>query len=164
MPTSPILSARSTKGSTTRCIPLAPPLEGDEELAELYHWVDSIPLSRPKRNISRDFSDGVLMAELVNHCLPRVAELHNYSAANSVEKKTYNWQTMNRKVFHRLGMQLNQKDISDVVSAQPGAVERVIRLFRRQVRLARASSAGLNVVLLFNDDGMGKDSSEVFVC
>ncbi len=30
----------------------------DEQLQSVYVWVDSIPLSRPKRNISRDFSDG----------------------------------------------------------------------------------------------------------
>lgn len=30
----------------------------EESLNELYTWVDTIPLSRPKRNIARDFSDG----------------------------------------------------------------------------------------------------------
>ena len=30
----------------------------DEDLQRLYTWLDEIPLSRPKRNISRDFSDG----------------------------------------------------------------------------------------------------------
>lgn len=30
----------------------------EEELQDLYAWIDNIPLSRPKRNISRDFSDG----------------------------------------------------------------------------------------------------------
>lgn len=30
----------------------------DAELEELYNWVDSIPLTRPKKNIARDFSDG----------------------------------------------------------------------------------------------------------
>ena len=30
----------------------------DESLQQLYVWVDSVPLSRPKRNIARDFSDG----------------------------------------------------------------------------------------------------------
>ena len=30
----------------------------EEDLQELYLWVDSIPLSRPKKNIARDFSDG----------------------------------------------------------------------------------------------------------
>lgn len=30
----------------------------EAELQELYSWIDGIPLSRPKRNIARDFSDG----------------------------------------------------------------------------------------------------------
>jgi hypothetical protein len=30
----------------------------EEELQGLYEWVDGIALSRPKRNIARDFSDG----------------------------------------------------------------------------------------------------------
>jgi hypothetical protein len=30
----------------------------DEELQRIYTWVDEVPLSRPKRNITRDFSDG----------------------------------------------------------------------------------------------------------
>ena len=34
----------------------------DEQLRALYAWIDAIPLSRPKRNIGRDFSDGVMLA------------------------------------------------------------------------------------------------------
>ena len=34
------------------------PVLDDDELQKIYVWVDSVPLSRPKRNISRDFSDG----------------------------------------------------------------------------------------------------------
>jgi len=30
----------------------------EEEMQMVYNWVDEIPLSRPKRNIARDFSDG----------------------------------------------------------------------------------------------------------
>ena len=30
----------------------------EEELQDLYAWIDKIPLSRPKRHITRDFSDG----------------------------------------------------------------------------------------------------------
>ena len=29
----------------------------EAELHEVYKWVDQIPLSRPKKNIARDFSD-----------------------------------------------------------------------------------------------------------
>ena len=79
----------------------------EEEMQAIYNWVDEIPLSRPKRNIARDFSDGgklifsislifpvsilnltfsfiVLTAEVVKHFIPNLVELHNYSAAHSV--------------------------------------------------------------------------------
>ena len=36
----------------------------NDDLTRLYTWVDEINLSRPKRNIARDFSDGVLVAEV----------------------------------------------------------------------------------------------------
>lgn len=34
---------------------------------EVYCWIDQVDLSRPKKNISRDFCDGVLMAEVLLH-------------------------------------------------------------------------------------------------
>lgn len=34
------------------------PILNEEEMQNIYNWVDEIPLSRPKRNIARDFSDG----------------------------------------------------------------------------------------------------------
>ena len=37
----------------------------DEDLLVLYEWIDSIPLSREKKNIARDFCDGVLTAEII---------------------------------------------------------------------------------------------------
>ena len=73
----------------------ATPLD-EEELQLLYTWVDDIPLSRPKKNIARDFSDGVLMAEIVKHFFPKHVQLHNYSAASSLRQKQYNWNTLNR--------------------------------------------------------------------
>jgi hypothetical protein len=30
----------------------------DKLLEDLYQWIDTLPLTRPKRNIERDFSDG----------------------------------------------------------------------------------------------------------
>jgi len=30
----------------------------DKSLEDLYSWVDAVPLSRPKKNLSRDFADG----------------------------------------------------------------------------------------------------------
>ena len=36
----------------------------ENELNDLYNWVDEIPLSRPKKNIARDFSDACQAAEV----------------------------------------------------------------------------------------------------
>jgi hypothetical protein len=37
---------------------------------EIYSWVDLFTLSRTKHHISRDFSDGVLAAEILSQALP----------------------------------------------------------------------------------------------
>ena len=48
----------------------------------------------------------MLVAEAVRHFFPRAVDLHNYSAANSLQQKLYNWSALNGKVFKRLGFQL----------------------------------------------------------
>lgn len=32
------------------------------------------------------------------HYFPKLVDLHNYAAANAVDQKTYNWDTLNEKV------------------------------------------------------------------
>ena len=111
----------------------------DESLQQVYCWVDEISLSRPKRNISRDFSDGVLIAEIVSSYFPRIVELHNYSAANSVRQKLYNWNTLNTKVFKKIGYQISQKDINNVVKCVPGVIEQVLFDTKQKLDAVRAN-------------------------
>ncbi|ELT98882.1 hypothetical protein CAPTEDRAFT_123839, partial [Capitella teleta] len=59
------------------------------------NWVDKIPLSRPKKDIRRDFADGVMVAEIVRYHLPNFVEMH-YCPANNVQNKTTNWKLLNR--------------------------------------------------------------------
>ena len=105
----------------------------EEQLQEVYHWVDEVPLSRAKRNIARDFSDGVLVAEVVKHFYPRDVDLHNYSQAHSVTQKLYNWNTLNTKVLKKYQMQLSKKEIEDVVNMAPDVIEYI--LYSLKVRL-----------------------------
>lgn len=37
----------------------------EDQINEVYHWIDQVELTRPKKNIGRDFCDGVMMAEVV---------------------------------------------------------------------------------------------------
>ena len=67
----------------------------DEQLNELYNWIDEIDFSRPKKNIARDFSDCLLTAELIKHYIPRLVSLHNYPSSHNLKQKTTNWATLN---------------------------------------------------------------------
>ncbi len=115
---------------------------GVEELQSLYQWVDTIPLSRPKRNIGRDFSDGVLCAELVHHYLPKLVDLHNYSSASGISQKIYNWDTLNTKCFKRIGLQATRQDFEAVSNCVPGAVEKLLQ--QLQVKIAKYHSKQQN--------------------
>ena len=103
------------------------PMITEEEMQLVYNWIDEIPLSRPKKNIARDFSDGLLMAEVLKQYFPKDVDLHNYSAAHSVSQKTYNFNTLNLKVLKKIGFSLSKKDIESVVNCVPDAIERVLR-------------------------------------
>ena len=110
----------------------APELD-EEETQLLYNWADEIPLSRPKKNITRDFADGCLMAEVVHHFIPKIVELHNYSAAHSAKQKNYNWSTLNLKVMKKLKYHVGQEDIDAIIGSEPMAVERVLRVLQGKI-------------------------------
>ncbi|XP_060565527.1 sperm flagellar protein 1-like isoform X46 [Ruditapes philippinarum] len=111
----------------------------EQELESLYAWVDSIPLSRPKRNISRDFSDGVLVAEIMHHFFPKMVEMHNYCPANSTGTKQCNWDLLNRKVFSKMNFELADDVINDLCLCKPGMIEKVLLML--QVKIKRAEYA-----------------------
>jgi hypothetical protein len=74
----------------------------EEQLKDVYEWVDSFTLSKAKRNIARDFSDGVLVAEILKHYFPELIDLHSYLAYNNINKKMLNWGLLNKKVFKKV--------------------------------------------------------------
>ncbi|GMH89251.1 hypothetical protein TrVE_jg3159 [Triparma verrucosa] len=111
----------------------------DDELQKLYTWIDEIPLSRPKRNISRDFADCVLVAEVIGHYFPKIVQLHNYSAANSSPQKLYNWNTMNTKVLKKLGWQVTKDEIEGIIMARPGFIERFLHQLQFKMAKYRAN-------------------------
>jgi hypothetical protein len=116
----------------------------DEDLHELYLWVDDIPLSRPKRNIARDFSDGVCVAETVKYYFPKLVELHNYTPAHSVQQKAANWNTLNARVFRKLHFEVPPEEIRDITAAVPGAVERFLRALRTKISQVLARQADMS--------------------
>ena len=98
----------------------------DNKLMYIYEWVDSIPLSRQKKNISRYFNDAVLFAEMIKYHYPRLVDLHNYPSASSTKAKIINWETLNKKVLAKIGLKLGKNEIDDLVRSKPNAIENLL--------------------------------------
>ncbi|CAL1542860.1 unnamed protein product [Lymnaea stagnalis] len=103
------------------------------ELENLYQWVDRIPLTRPKKNIGKDFSDAVLVAEIIKHYFPRLIDVHNYPPAVGPKQKMENWFLLNRKVLHRLELDLSEDVIRALVNGKQSVVEKVLMMLRVQI-------------------------------
>lgn len=123
-----------------------------EELNELYDWVKVFSYSRPVKNLHRAFSDGVLMAELINNCLPKFVELHNYSKANSINQKKYNWNTLNEKVFKRLGFKLDKQNIEEVVNCKYMGIEKILYTFRQQLTKFESNNKEEEITNIYTEE------------
>lgn len=105
----------------------------DDTLENIYSWVDQHQLSRPKRNIARDFSDGVLIAEIIKCHQPKLVEIHNYTPANATKPKMENWYLLNRRVFAKMKFELADEIIRSIVQCKPFAIERVLLLLQSRL-------------------------------
>ena len=99
----------------------------ESELMYIYEWVDSIELSRPKKNIARDFSDGVLLADIIKSYFPGLVDLHNYPSCSNTKHKESNWNVLNNKVLKKLGIKLSKKEINDIIRCEHLAIEHFLQ-------------------------------------
>ncbi|XP_063233009.1 sperm flagellar protein 1-like [Bacillus rossius redtenbacheri] len=113
----------------------------EDDIHEIYNWVDEIPLSRPKKNITKDFSDGVLVAEILKFFYPKMVDLHNYTTASSTSRKIHNWGTLENKVLRKLNIRLSLSMIEKLAAAAPGAIESLLVEIRHKVEQSRVTSS-----------------------
>uniref|UniRef100_A0A663DJH5 Sperm flagellar 1 n=1 Tax=Aquila chrysaetos chrysaetos TaxID=223781 RepID=A0A663DJH5_AQUCH len=112
------------------------------DLRGLYRWLDAVPLSRPRRNIARDFSDGVLAAEVVKFFFPAMVQLHSYVPASSTPQKLANWGHLNRKVLSKLNFSIPGDMIRQVVQCRPGTVEQVLLVLQQKIEEKQQQRCG----------------------
>uniref|UniRef100_A0A182NU13 Calponin-homology (CH) domain-containing protein n=1 Tax=Anopheles dirus TaxID=7168 RepID=A0A182NU13_9DIPT len=87
-----------------------------EEIIDVYQWVKTFKLSKEIKNMSRDMTDGVLVAEILKQLYPKLVDLHNYTRCMATRNKLDNWQTLNRKVLHRLDIFLDEDMMANLAS------------------------------------------------
>ncbi|XP_063541779.1 uncharacterized protein LOC134750519 [Cydia strobilella] len=96
-------------------------------------WVDNFKLSRPTKKINRDFSDAVLLAEILSVYYPKLVEMHNYPPRNSHALKLNNWMTLNRKVLRKLKLNLCCSTMEQLSNCAPGVIERVLIMVKEKI-------------------------------
>ncbi|KAJ8916972.1 hypothetical protein NQ315_008372 [Exocentrus adspersus] len=114
----------------------------DFDCDELYKWIDEHSITRQKRNLHRDFSDAVPMAEILKQHFPKLVDLHNYSPKNSFSQKLVNWEILNRKVLSKLKMNLSSSNMEQLAKGAPGAIEKLLHAVK--VKVERRGSGDNN--------------------
>jgi hypothetical protein len=110
------------------------------ELEAVLKWVDSFELSRSRRKLNRDFSDGVLLAEILKFEFPNLVQLHNYSGCSAVQGKIVNWDTLNRKVLRKLQMNLESEEIEKLAKAESNYIEEVLFQVMNQIEVVKTNN------------------------
>ncbi|CAH0554357.1 unnamed protein product [Brassicogethes aeneus] len=100
---------------------------------ELYKWIDEHPITRQKRNINRDFSDAVPLAEILKQHYPKLVELHNYSPQNAIQPKINNWNALNKKVLRKLQINLTPETVDNLSKAVPGTIEKLLYEVKKKI-------------------------------
>ena len=76
------------------------------------------------------------MAELLKIYYPRLVELHNCIPASNVNGRKDNWGTLNRKVFSKIGLKLNNNTISQLANCHHGTIEKILLALHAKVNNA----------------------------
>ena len=131
--------------------------DDESELMYIYEWVDSIELSRPKKNIARDFSDGVLLAEIIKSYLPHLVDLHNYPSCSNSKHKESNWNVLNNKVLKKMHIKLTKEEINSIIKAEPLAIEKLLQ----RVYAVLQNKVNINANKEQNNIGMEMNNNEM---
>eukprot|EP00038_Savillea_parva_P003243 m.122705 g.122705 ORF g.122705 m.122705 type:complete len:255 (-) comp11118_c0_seq2:1430-2194(-) len=111
-----------------------PAVEAENVIKE---WMEQVPFSRKEvvsfKNIARDFSDGLCVAEVIKYYLPKLVELHNYRRASSSKQKLENWKTLNAKVLSKLDVKVPDNVIQKIVDYEPGVMLMVLNNIKIKV-------------------------------
>lgn len=108
-------------------------------LDSLRTWMKQLTLSRPIKNVARDFSDGQLLAEIIKLYIPDLVELHSYPVATAFRQKMRNLESLNKKVLKKLGCYLPIAVLEEIASCRPQAVERVLNILQYKISLYKNS-------------------------
>ena len=92
----------------------------------IYDWINRFDLSKPKKDFKRDFSDGVLLSEVLNYHYPHVLDLNNYISTCNTKQKYANWEVLINKILRRIKVVPNKKELDNIIMSKDYAIERFL--------------------------------------
>lgn len=96
----------------------------NEELKELKCWLQEHQVAY--KNLNRDFSDALPVANILKNFFPKLIDLHNYPSRNNTQLKLNSWETLNYKVLTKLGLHQNKHMLDKLSKGIPGAIEALL--------------------------------------
>ncbi|XP_028932907.1 spermatogenesis-associated protein 4 [Ornithorhynchus anatinus] len=92
----------------------------------LLRWLQSLQLSFCPRHVHRDFSNGFLIAEILNFYYPEDLRMSGFENGTSLQTKLSNWAQL-EKFFARKHLKLSKELIDGTLHCKPGASEILIQ-------------------------------------
>jgi len=90
---------------------------------DILAWLDTIPLSRPVHNLEKDFSDGILIAEIIAYFFPEYVDLDKFHIARNMTERTKNWRLLNSDVLPKISLHAPGTVVHDITNGDHRAVE-----------------------------------------
>lgn len=95
---------------------------------ELYQWVDTFKFNKTKKNLTRDFSDGVNFTEIIiKYTGNQVIESHNVVHTLHKNQKRENWKVIQKKLHNKTIIQITNQQIEDIIDLKPYAIEGLLQ-------------------------------------
>lgn len=114
----------STKMATPQTKNTGDNNEPVDQREELKAWLEENEMTY--KNLIRDFSDCVLIAQLIKKLYPKSIDLHNYQPGNGFNIKYHNWLTLNTKVLPKLNLQQPKSVLEKFAKSTPGYVDQFL--------------------------------------
>ncbi|XP_069487543.1 spermatogenesis-associated protein 4 [Ambystoma mexicanum] len=93
---------------------------------EVLRWLQSLDLTFPLKNVRRDFSNGLLIAEIFFWYFQEDIQMHSYENGTSIENKLGNWSQLER-FFMKRDIKISRELIDGTIHCKPGAAELLLQ-------------------------------------
>jgi hypothetical protein len=109
------------------------PLHQATAHSDILAWLDTIPLSRPILNFDKDFSDGILVAEIISFFFPEYVDLDMFYTARNMSQRTTNWRILKSDLLPKLGLHAPGTVVHEITHGDNRVTELFLLYLREKI-------------------------------